>query len=71
MLAEKDIKKKGQGSFDNSMEKKRKIVEVKWFDNKVVRLASSYVGIEPTDAVKRYDSLTRQHVHVSRQNIVR
>ena len=45
-------KKKGRCSPENCMEEHRKTVKVKWFDNKAVKLASSYVGIEPTDAVK-------------------
>ena len=47
-----------------------KKVAVKWFDNEAVTLASPYVGIEPNDGVKPYDFLIRQHVHVSRPNIV-
>lgn len=53
------------------MRENRKTVEVKWFDNKAVTMASSYVGTEATDAVEHYDCLVRQHVDVSRRNIVR
>ena len=70
MLVEKDIKKKGSGSFDYHKEENRKIIVVKRFDNKAATLASSYVGIESADAVKHYDR-SISHVHVSRPNIVR
>ena len=71
LLAEKYIKKKERGSFNCHTERNRKIVRVKWFNNKVVTLASSYFGIEPTDTVRHYDCSIRQHFHVSRTNIVR
>ena len=71
LLAAKDIKKKGRSSFYYRSDENRKIVVVKWFDNKVVALASFYVGIEPTDAVKCSNCSIRQHVHVSRPNTVR
>ena len=44
---------------------------MKWFDNKVVTLASFYVGIEPTDVVKHNNCSIRQHAHVFHPNIVR
>ena len=71
LLAAKDIKKKGRSSFNYRSDENRKIVVVKWFDNKVVTLASFYVGIEPTDVVKHNNCSIRQHAHVFHPNIVR
>ena len=71
LLAEEDIKKKGTCSLEYLTEENRKIVVVKWFDYRDVTLASSYVGIEPIDSAKHYDRLIRQHVYISRHNIVR
>ena len=78
--------KKERGSFDYRTKENRNIVVVKWFDNNVVALASShvvklassyvvtlassYLGIEPNDTVKRYNRSVREHVHVSRPNIL-
>ena len=65
VLAKKDVKKKERCTFDYRTKETRKKVAVKWFENEGVTLASPYVGIEPTDAIKPYDRLIRQHVHVS------
>ena len=61
LLAEKDLKKKGMGSFDYLREEKK---------NSRSKLASCYVRTEPIDVVKRYDCWIRQHVHVSRPNVM-
>ena len=53
LMAEKDLKKKGRGSYDYCLEESKNIVAVKWFDNKAVHLVSSYIGVEPIDAVRR------------------
>ena len=65
LLAKKDVKKKERCTFDYRTKETRKKVAVKWFENEAVTLASPYVGIEPTDVLTPYDSLIRQHVHVS------
>lgn len=46
------------------------IIIVRWFDNKAVNLLSSYVGIEPTGSVKRWDRKTKTHIMVPRPAIV-
>ena len=54
LMADKDLKKKGPGSFDHRLEENRDIIAVKWFHNKAVHLVSSYAaGFEPIDAVRR------------------
>ena len=55
LVSETDLKKQGRGSMSSVYEKNRNIVLVRWFDNKSVTLISSYVGLEPTSQVQRYN----------------
>lgn len=69
MMDEKELKKKGRGSMDFRVNQEN-IIIVRWFDNKAVNLLSSYVGIEPTGSVKRWDRKTKTHIMVPRPAIV-
>lgn len=48
LLTEKELKKSGRGSIDLNSS----IRIVRWFDNKLVQLASNYVFIDPADTVE-------------------
>jgi len=41
-------------------------VVTKWFDNKSVCIASSFVGAEPSDNCKRWDRTSKKYVDVVR-----
>ncbi|KAK3932719.1 PiggyBac transposable element-derived protein 3 [Frankliniella fusca] len=49
----KALAKKGRGSYDSHVNKNAVLV-VQWADNKVVCLASSFVGVEPIGTIKRH-----------------
>uniref|UniRef100_A0A3B4X7W6 PiggyBac transposable element-derived protein domain-containing protein n=1 Tax=Seriola lalandi dorsalis TaxID=1841481 RepID=A0A3B4X7W6_SERLL len=61
MMDEKDLKKKGRGSWDFRVNQDNNII-VRWCDNKAVNLLSSFIGIEPVGNVK--------HIMVPRTAIV-
>lgn len=42
------------------------ITTVRWRDNKVVKVASSYVGEVQTDKVKKHDRKTKTNIEVTR-----
>ncbi|KAJ4946271.1 hypothetical protein JOQ06_023939 [Pogonophryne albipinna] len=69
MMDEKELKKQGRGSMDFRVNQEN-IIIVRWFDSKAVNLLSSYVGIEPTGSVKRWDRKTKTHIMVPRPAIV-
>ncbi|XP_050063055.1 piggyBac transposable element-derived protein 3-like [Aphis gossypii] len=46
------------------------ITAVGWRDNKVVKVASTYVGEVPTDKVKRHDRKTRTNIEVTRPQCI-
>ncbi|XP_022164201.1 piggyBac transposable element-derived protein 3-like, partial [Myzus persicae] len=71
LLDEKMFKKKGRGSYSAKCDKKKNFMVVKWFDNKSVCLASSYVGVHPLSTTRRYNKTTKSRVDVSMPQIVK
>lgn len=67
----KKLKKKGRGSYSAKCDRKKKVMVVKWFDNKSVCLASSYVGVHPLSTTRRYNKTTKSRVDVSMPQIVK
>lgn len=55
LLADKALKKKPRGSHSQVVCNSNKICIVKWFDNKCVTAASSYIEANPLSTAKRYD----------------
>ncbi|KAG0430632.1 hypothetical protein HPB47_022529 [Ixodes persulcatus] len=68
---QKDLRKRGRGSFDYKVENSENVVLVRWLDNKAVQLASSYTGVEPEDQVKRWSASEKKHILVARPAIVK
>lgn len=68
--ADKDIKKRGRGSFDWRVEKSSNIVAVKWFDSKPIHMVSSFVGIEEVKSVERWSSKEKKTLSIPRPNII-
>ena len=71
LVYETDLKKQGRGSVSSVYEKNRNIVLVRWFDNKSVTLISSYVGLEPTSQVQRYNNNKSEYLHINRLAIIK
>ncbi|KAK2710109.1 hypothetical protein QYM36_013696 [Artemia franciscana] len=51
-------------SFDYRVETNSGTAATKWFDNKSAGIASSFIGAEPSDNCKRWDSKLRRFVDV-------
>lgn len=71
LKSESQLKKTGRGSNDSLITEDKRIVAVRWYDNKVVNLASNFVGIEPEDEVRRWDRKEGQFIMVKRPAVVR
>lgn len=63
---EKELKKRGRGSYDFKTEVNNNVLAVKWFDNKCVHIVSTYVGVEPIANVQRWSVQANSHVDVPR-----
>lgn len=70
LLADKGMAKKGRGYSDIVVSKNEKVVVVKWQDNKCVHMASNFIGIGTTDTAKRWDKKLKNHVDVTRPEII-
>lgn len=70
MKDEKTLKSEGRGCSDHRVEEQTNCVAVRWYDNRVVNLLSSYVGTEPTTVAKRWDRKKKVHVEVPMPAIV-
>ena len=55
LASDKELKKKGRGSFDFRTDKDGGVMICKWWDSKGVLCGSNYVGIEPQDTCSRFD----------------
>lgn len=67
---DKNLKKKGRGSFDFRTEITNNVFAVKWFDNKAVHLTSSFVGLDPVNNVQRWSAQHMRYIEVPRPQIV-
>ncbi|XP_030830359.1 piggyBac transposable element-derived protein 2-like [Strongylocentrotus purpuratus] len=71
LMDDKELKKCGRGATDHWVEDSVGVVAIKWYDNKPVTLLSTFVGVDPTDSVRRWDKAKKEHVQVSRPSIVK
>ena len=71
LVSETDLKKQGLGSMSSVYEKNRNMVLVRWFDHKSVTLIYSYVGLEPTSQVQRYNKKKTEYIHINRPAIIK
>lgn len=62
LASDKDLQKKGRGTFQQIVDNTRKIVIVKWIDNKPVLLCSSFVDAYPLSIAKRYQKSKNQEI---------
>lgn len=53
-MSDKSLKKKGRGSYCQVVDNTNKIAIVKWYDNKVVTLISTYADAYPVGKIKMY-----------------
>ena len=63
---EKELKKKGRGSFDWKIEQESNIIAVQWCDTRAVILLSTYVGASPVDQVRRSNKGQKEYVSIER-----
>eukprot|EP00795_Rhopilema_esculentum_P011163 gene11163-20060_t len=62
LKSEKEMKKDGRGSFGFKTDQNTGMVVLRWFDNKCVTLVSTYLNVDETVNVKRWNSSSKTHV---------
>lgn len=71
LIPDKALKKKGRGSYSRVVCNTNKVCIVKWHDNKVVTVASSYVSETPVGVIQRYNKDLKQRAAVPCPNIIK
>ncbi|XP_065059506.1 piggyBac transposable element-derived protein 2-like [Rhopilema esculentum] len=71
LKSEKEMKKDGRGSFGFQTDQNTGMVVLRWFDNKCVTLVSTYLNVDETVNVKRWNSSSKTHVDVTCPMIVK
>ena len=63
-MSKKDLRKRVRGSFDYWTDYNTRTHLLKWFDKKCVVVGSSFVGVECTNTVKKYDLAQTKKVKI-------
>ncbi|ROL45839.1 PiggyBac transposable element-derived protein 2 [Anabarilius grahami] len=71
LKSDKELSKAGRGAYEVKYEKTSGMSIVKWYDNKAVLLASSFIGPEPVERCRRWSKEKKEHVEVDRPHIVK
>ena len=56
LMCDKDLKSEGCGCFDDRVDLNSSLWMVKWYDNKVVVLGSTYSSVQSTTTKQRWDA---------------
>ncbi|XP_017494235.1 PREDICTED: piggyBac transposable element-derived protein 3-like [Rhagoletis zephyria] len=65
------VSKRGRGSAVQCIKENEKVIFIRWYDNKVVNLASNFVGIGTADKARRWDKDSQGYIEVFRPEVVR
>lgn len=70
LKSEKLLKKEGIGACDSVVDTNSGLVVTQWYDNKLVTLSSSHLGVEPLGVVKRWDGRAQKTIEISVPRVV-
>ncbi|KAL9981764.1 hypothetical protein ACROYT_G010511 [Oculina patagonica] len=70
LLAEKELKKNGRGSFDYVVEANSGVTVIRWFDNGLVQLLSNYIGNDLAAQARRWSKKEGQFINIDRPAMV-
>jgi hypothetical protein len=68
--SEKDLKKRGRGSYEQYVDYNSNITAVRWFDNKIVTVVSTYLESNEPDEVRRWDKKLNQRINIKRPRVI-
>ncbi|XP_022830397.1 uncharacterized protein LOC111359170 [Spodoptera litura] len=71
LMSDKSLKKKGRGSYCQVVDNDNKVATVKWYDNKVVTLISTYADAYPVGKMKRYSKEMKARVDVDCPELIK
>lgn len=65
-LPEKEMMKKDRGSFDFHVDANSGVCVLQWFDNRIMRVASTYYGAIPASDVQKWSRKEKRMITISR-----
>jgi hypothetical protein len=65
------MNKKERGSIEEVVSAEGDIVVTQWMDNRVVLMASNFVGKGSVDQVRRWSKVEKDYVHVNRPEVIK
>lgn len=71
LTSDKDMIKKGRGTYEQVTSKDNDVVLVKWTDNRSVVMASNFVGVGNEDTVSKWDKKEKCYINVRRPEVVK
>lgn len=71
LITDKDLSKKGCGSYDYRIKSNTNTVCLKWQDTKAVSLMSTYAGPEPLGKARRWDKSKKEYTNIDQPNIIK
>ena len=60
----KDLKKKGRGSCDFTVDAHTNNIAIKWYGSKAVHRLSSHAGVHPVSEARRWDGKKKDDVKI-------
>ena len=70
LMSEKNLKKRGCGSFDYWTDYNTRTHVLKWFEDKCAVVGSNFAGVECINSVERYDLAQKKKVKINCPDIV-
>jgi len=72
-LSEKEMKKKGRGTMSEYVTNVAGVEMscVRWYDNKIVSMLSTFAGVEPVDKVKRWSTRDKKYIEIDRPHVIK
>jgi hypothetical protein len=71
VMSDKDLQKKGRGSWDELVSTDGNLACIKWMDNRSVIMLSSLAGSKPSDSIQRWCRKLKNYVSVSRPAVIK
>ncbi|XP_022823399.1 piggyBac transposable element-derived protein 2-like isoform X2 [Spodoptera litura] len=71
LSSDKDMKKKGRGTYEVVCDNGKRLAVTKWVDNQCIHIASSFCAQDPVTTIDRYDKKEKRRVSVSCPHVVK
>ena len=64
------MRKDSRETLDYRLDRKSRMLAVRWNDNNVVTLLSNCFGVQPVTQIKRWSASEKKHIRIPMQNLI-